>query len=120
MYCKIEDIEGILNTDYFKGHKPTDRSQLALLGGIISNDIDGVLLQYGYTLPVTDAKLLSFLSSVNVLGVAAILAPREIPIDMNKRYDNIFERMYERAIKQLITRHWIGGIAKWTEDEREW
>jgi hypothetical protein len=120
MYCTIEDIEGILNTDYFKGHKPTDRGQLKLLGGIISNDIDGTLLQYGYTLPVIDTKLLLFLSSTNVIGVAAIVAPREIPMDMNKRYDNIFERMYNRAIKQLITRHWIGGFAMQTTDERTW
>lgn len=120
MYCTVTDIESILNTDYFKGHKPTDRDQLELLGGIISNDIDGVLFQYGYTLPVIDAKFLLFLSSTNVIGVAAMLAPREIPMDMNKRYDNIFERMYNRAIKQIEIRHWIGGFATQATDERMW
>jgi len=120
MYCTVEDIKAALKSySFFQQHNLPDEKQLASIGEVVSNEIDGYLFLYGYQLPVENTNLLSFLSALNVHGVIAQLIAKVVPADA--RPDNVAEKRYEMGIKLLADRHYI-PMAKMTieENKQQW
>jgi len=119
MYCTVEDIEALLNSQYFEKHLKPSRDILTRIAEQVTASIDGVLILHGYTYPVTNATLKSLLSSINSAGVAAILVARDHPADV--RPDNVFDKRYKEGIAMIKDRRYIAYInLDQTEDERKW
>jgi len=119
MYCTVEDIEALLSSDFFKEHNIPDRATLTTIANQVAARIDGVLISYGYDVPVVNTTLKALLSAMNANGVAAIIASKDHPADV--RPDNIFRDNYNQDLQVLIDRHYIDYIKLVEEkDNRSW
>ena len=119
MYCTIEDIESLLNSQYFEKHRKPNRTTLTAIANQIASQIDGILGMYGYDIPPTDSAILSLVSSMNANGVAATLMAKDHPAD--SRPDNVFKQMFDAGVKVLISRHYVPyKDLSVEEDRREW
>jgi hypothetical protein len=123
MYCTTEDIKASLRSfSFFQKHTLPDDKELETLGERVSDELNGFLLLYGYSLPVSSDNiyLQKFLAALNMHGVVAQLIAKTVPADA--RADNVAEERYKDGIKALKDRHYIKMLdsIEFKRDDTQW
>ena len=105
MYCTVDDIQHLANSDYFARLKVPNDAELRGIAEVISGEIDGYLHQHGYELPVKDEVLLRYCASLNAYGVAGAIERK--PDELQER-KGLFQLKYEKGLAMLVNRRWVG------------
>jgi hypothetical protein len=78
-YCTLEEVKSILANVPITDRTIPKSADAALMVGIISSEIKGVLMGVGYELPITDDQALEYLKAVNIWGACAAILKSKYP-----------------------------------------
>ncbi len=129
-YCTIQDVEalnarwfGVIgssvsgNSGYSPETSPTD-DQVKQFMVDIAAELDAAIASHGFTVPVTDAKVLPLLKGYNATGAAYKAAGAMFTDDDgSKRRDELYSE-YHSALSELL-QHGNFVILLMAEDEAE-
>ncbi len=108
-YCVQADIEARFRRWFPTGFSDTTKptvSDVLLYINDVAGELDGIIVSFGFTAPVTQTNVIDMLKRANVFGAAAEVARTAFPEKIGADKDALaveFEALYQEEKKNLET-----------------